>query len=419
MSGEFFPARRSGPSMASKASTLSSIRTGVVPTLLAGLLLGLVGVNPVAASQLLTPGVGTPDSAMNGATVATPLTPSAAAFSNPAGITTMEPGSMSFAIGVPVGHSSVDASIPNGYGTTSDFVGCAPDGGVVYGTESGLRWGFAAFGSLGAVFDSDADPSVGVEHDSLSAQSILDLALMAAMPVTDKLSVGVALQGLYGQAKLRYFQNIPFTYTVRGPGVQAIAGLRYALTERLALGLSYRTPGMVWTSGDSPLGGGSQDVDLHLDMPAQLFAGVNSTITDRFDVGLYVRWTDASAFGNSVFHFEKTPAANIPFIAGATDEMRYGLGLAYRLFDSLTVRFGLGYADAIVPDRWVSPLLIDSNEWKVGGGLSWAVKDWIVDFTVGESPQTDREVSASEAGIFPGNYRMGGQIYMIGVRTRL
>lgn len=407
-------AGRSRPSVPSNPFTL---RRACVAVAFGGLFAATAG--PSAASQLLAPAIGAPDSAMNGATVATPITPSAAAFSNPAGITAMDPGTMSFAIGVPVGHSSVDASIPQGYDTTSSFVGYAPDGGAVWGTESGLRWGFAAFGSLGAVFDSDADPSVGVDHDFLSSQSILNIAVMGAMPLTEKLSIGIALQGLYGQAKLRYFQTIPFSYTVRGPGVQAIAGLRYALNDRVALGLSYRTPGMVWTSGDSPLAGGSQDVDLDLDMPAQVFAGVNSTITDRFDVGVSVRWTDASSFGDSIFKFEKTPAANIPFIAGSTDEVRYAVGFAYRLFDSLTVRASVGYADAIVPDRWVSPLLIDSNEWKVGGGLTWAVKDWFVDFTFGESPETDREVSPSEAVVFPGNYRMNGQIFMIGVRTKL
>lgn len=387
----------------------------------AGLLLaaGVASPVPVLASQLLAPAIGAPDTAMNGATVATPLTPTAAAFSNPAGLTQLEPGAVSFALGVPVGHSEIRASVPPGYDTTSDFVAYAPEGGSVYGSESGLRWGFAAYGSLGAVFDSDADASVGVAHDFLSAQSATNLALMVAMPIDDKLSFGVALQGIYGQVKLRYFQTVPFSYTVRGPGVQAIAGLRYQLTDRVALGASYRTPGMVWASGDSPLAGGSQDVDLHLDMPAQFFAGLNADLTDRIDVGVMARWTDGSAFGNSIFRFEKTPAADVAYIRGATDEWRFAFAVGYALTETLTVRASAGYADAIVPDSWVSPLIVDTNEWKVGGGLSWAVGGWIVDFAFGESPQGEREVSPSEAAVFPGNYTMDGQFYMIGLRTTL
>lgn len=417
MSQATFRSCLSGRAVPTSSSTrvVCGVRTAL-GLLIAG---GLAAAAPAAASQLLAPAVGTPDSAMNGATVATPITPSAAAFSNPAGITAMDPGTMSIGIGVPVGHSEVQARTPRGYDTTSDFVAYAPDGGVVYATDWGLRWGFAGYGSLGSVFDSDADPSVGVDHDFLSAQSITNLALMAAMPVGDKLSFGVALQGLYGQVKLRYFQTIPFTYTVRGPGVQAIAGMRYQLTDQVALGLSYRTPGMVWASGDSPLGGGSQDVDLHLDMPSQIFAGINAVLTDRFDLGFCTRWTDASSFNDSVFRFEKTPAADVHFMGGATDEVRVAFGAAYRLFETVTLRASLGYADAIVPDRSVSPLLMDTNEWKIGGGLSWAVKGWIVDFAFGESPEGERDISSSEAQVFPGNYSMGGQIYMLGLRTTL
>lgn len=374
---------------------------------------------PVPASQLLAPAVGAPDMAMNGATVANPMTPTAAAFSNPAGLTQMEAGAVSFGMGVPVGHSQVQATVPRGYDTTSDFVAYAPEGGAVYGNESGLRWGFAAYGSLGAIFDSDADAAVGVDHDFVSAQSATNLALMVALPIDERWSFGVALQGIYGQVKLRYFQTVPFSYTVRGPGVQAIAGLRYQWTDRIALGVSCRTPGMVWASGDSPLAGGSQDVDLDLDMPAQVFAGINADVTERLDVGLVTRWTDGSAFGDSVFRFEKTPAADFSYIRGATDEWRFAFGAGYALTDTLTIRASVGYADAIVPDSWVSPLLIDTNEWKVGGGLSWAVGGWVVDLAFGESPQRTREVSASEAVVVPGDYAMDGQFYMIGLRTTM
>src|SRR6185369_4414957 len=158
------------------------------------------------ASQIIAPSIGVPDTAMSGATVATPLTPTAAAFSNPAGIMNLEPGSMSAAFGLPVGHSRVDATIPTGnYNTTSDFVAYAPEGGSVFAADYGVRWGFAIYGSLGSVFDSDAEPSVRVEHDFLSTQSISNVALMAAVPAGERLSIGVALAGIYGQAKLRYF----------------------------------------------------------------------------------------------------------------------------------------------------------------------------------------------------------------------
>jgi long-subunit fatty acid transport protein len=376
-------------------------------------------VSPVFASQLLAPCAGVPDSALNGATVATPLTPVAAAFSNPAGLTALEPGAMSFGLGVPVGHSRLHTTDPPDYDTTSDFVAFAPEGGAVFDTGTRVRIGFAVYGSLGASFDSDAEPAFGVEDDFLATQSISNLALMAAMPIGDRLSVGAALTGVYGQSHLRYDTFDHFAFTVRGPGVQAIFGLRYAFTDHLAVGLGARTPGMVWATGDDAFGSGQQDVDLDLDLPAQVFVGVNADVTKTVSVGLAGRWTDASTFSDSIFRFEETPQADVAFIRSASDEWRIATGASWRALESVTLRGSFGYADAIVPDTFVSPLLIDSAEWKISAGLSWDIAGWSLDATIGHSPTEARNVSTSEAVIFPGRYVMGGQIYMIGVRTTL
>jgi len=381
-------------------------------------------VSPVEASQLLVPAIGVPDSAMSGSTVATPRTPTAAAFSNPAGIVNLPDGAVSAALGVPVGHSRLHTSSPPDYDTTSDFVAYAPEGGSVFELDSGLRWGFAVYGSLGSTFDSDADASVGVDHDFQSSAAISNVALMLAYPVTDRLSVGVSVAVLYGQLHLRYYQGKQFAYTVRGPGVQAIAGLRYRLSDSVALGAGIRLPGMVWADGDDRVSpGDKQDVELNLDMPAQIFVGVNADATDRLHVGLSGRWTDASTFSDSNFRFSQTSSADVPYIQSASDEWRVSAGADYKLLESLNVSFGFSYADAIVPDSWVSPLLVDSAEWKISGGAAWVLpgsfSDWTLDFAIGHSPTGHRNVSDSEAAIFPGRYTIGGQIYMIGLRTTL
>ena len=372
------------------------------------------------ASQLLVPSVGAPDTGMSGATVASPMTPAAAAFSNPAGIMNLEPGSTSFSMGIPIGHSAVRASAPAGYRSDSDFVAFAPEGGAVFETDGGLRWGFALYGSLGAVFDSDADPSVGVDHDFLSEQGISNASLMVGWNAGERLSFGFALTAVYAETHLRYFQAIPWAYTTRGPGIQAIGGLRYRLTDKVALGLGVRTPGMVWATGDQRLPSGEkQDVDLDLNLPSQVFAGVNADVSDRLGVGVYGRWTDASTFGGSEYEFEKTPTGNIPFIRSATDEWRVGAGARYEATEAFAVSTGFGYADSIVPDTWVTPLLVDSNQWTISAGLSYVIRDWTVDFAFGHSFKGERDVSPADATVFPGDYSMSGQIYILGFRKQL
>src|SRR5688572_9201326 len=148
----------------------------VVAAALAGGL--LTGADRAQASQLLVPSIGTPDTAMSGATVASPLTPAAAAFSNPAGITELESGATSVSLGVPVGHSQLHTTSPPGYDTTSDFIAYAPEGGSVFATGSGLRWGLSGYGSLASNFDSDADPSVVVDPDFYAASAVSNTAVM-------------------------------------------------------------------------------------------------------------------------------------------------------------------------------------------------------------------------------------------------
>lgn len=361
---------------------------------------------------------------MNGATVAAPMTPSAAAYSNPAAIVGFAPGSVGVGLGVPVGHSQLRTTTPPGYDTTNSFVALAPDVGIVQETESGLRWGLAVYGSLGSAFDSDADAAAGVPYDFYSSAGVSNASLMAAYPITERLSLGAAISILYGQVHLRYFAGDQFAYTLRGPGVQANVGLHYRLTDRIDLGLSFRTPGMVWATGDDRLPtGDKQDVELDLDMPAQVFVGVNADVTDRLHLGLMGRWTDASSFGGSIFRFEDTPAANIPYIRSASDEWRIAAAARYGVTESLDATFSVGYADEIVPDSWVSPLIMDSAEWKIGGGLSWTLPGdwsaWTIDSAVGYQPDEARNVSDSEAAVFPGRYVIGGTIYMIGLRTTL
>lgn len=376
------------------------------------------------ATQLLAPAIGVPDSAMNGATVATPMTPSAAAYSNPAAITGFAPGAVGVGLGVPLGHSQLHTTTPPGYDTTNSFVAIAPDVGVVHETGFGLRWGLSVYGSLGSAFDSDADAAAGVPYDFYSSAGVSNASLMAAYPITDRLSVGAAISVLYGQVHLRYFAGDQFAYTLRGPGAQANVGLQYRPTDRIALGLSFRTPGMVWATGDDRLpAGDKQDVDLDLDMPAQVFVGINADVTDRLHLGLMGRWTDASTFGGSIFRFEDTPAANIPYIRSASDEWRIAAGARYGVTESVDATISFGYADAIVPDSWVSPLIMDAAEWKIGGGLSWTLPGgwsaWTIDSAVGYQPDEARNVSDAEAAIFPGRYVIGGTIWMIGVRTTL
>jgi len=382
--------------------------------------LAVLAASPVCASQLVVPAVGIPDSILGGATIGKPRTPSAAAYSNPAGLTLFRDKELSTSAALPIGHSSIDASVPAGYDSDRDFYGFGPEFGMAFDGPAGWHFAVASYGSVGSSFKSEADPEVGVPSDFYSELSIANFAVAAAHDVTDEISVGVSISALIGWTRLRYTSDIPYAYAAVGPGVQAIFGARYQATDALSFGVGVRPPGKLWAYGDMHKpGGDKQDVDLTIKMPTQIFVGANFDATPRLSLGVYGRWTDASTFGTSYFRFSDTPEGDVPLVPDANDEWRIAAGFSYAVTERIKVGFSAGYADAMVGDNGVSPLLIDSAEVKVGGGISYAFDSFTLDFMAGHDFGQERHIAAGEASIFPGEYEVSGQIVAIGFRTTL
>ena len=167
-----------------------------------------------------------------------------------------------------------------------------------------------------------------------------------------------------------------------------------------------------------PLGGGNQDVDLELKMPTQVFAGVSKHWGERVIASLAVRWTDSSSFGDSMIEFEVTDAADSPFVPRAKDEWFVSAGVEYIWNELLTLRLGVGHANAIVGDKGVSPLVFDTQDTRVGVGFSLNFDPWSVDFMAGHAFRGSRDIGADEALILPGRYSIDGQVAMIGITWR-
>jgi long-subunit fatty acid transport protein len=167
-----------------------------------------------------------------------------------------------------------------------------------------------------------------------------------------------------------------------------------------------------------PLAGSDQDVDLELEMPMQVFLGVSKRFGDRLIASLAGRWTDSSSFGDSMIEFEVTDAADVPFVPRAKDEWLVSLGLEYICSEVFTLRLGVGHANAIVGDKGVSPLVFDTQDTRVGVGLSINLDPWSIDLMAGHAFRGSRNIGADEALILPGRYSIDGQVAMIGVTWR-
>ena len=75
---------------------------------------------PCLASQLMAVSAGAPDITLNGSTVAEPKTPSAALFSNPAGLTSFDRMTVDVPFALSFAKTKVEASAPLTYADTND-----------------------------------------------------------------------------------------------------------------------------------------------------------------------------------------------------------------------------------------------------------------------------------------------------------
>jgi long-subunit fatty acid transport protein len=375
--------------------------------------------SPCTASQLLVTSTSARDIALSGSTVAEPRTPSAAMFSNPAGLVLFDDLTVDGTTAFSFANPRVDVSAPSTYDETSSVFVMSPAMGLAVPCKDSWRFGFSLYGTVGNKFDFGADPSAGVPDDFFSEAGVFTFGAGVAHRFGDRLSVGAAVKPLFGLLHNRYtLGGVRFKYRLNGPGIQGTLGLRWEPRPGLALGLGLRTPGRVWMDGTMPLLGSSQDVDLELEMPMQVFFGVSKHFGERFIVSLAGRWTDSSSFGDSMIEFEETDAADAPFVPRAKDEWFVSLGLEYVCSELLTLRLGVGHANAIVGDKGVSPLVFDTQDTRVGVGFSLNLDPWSIDFMAGHAFRGSRDIDADEALILPGRYSIDGQVAMLGVTWR-
>ncbi len=372
---------------------------------------------PAGATLLLAPGVGTPDSALNGAGIARPITPEYAAFANPAAFADFDPDEMSLSFGLAYGHTRVEASAPPGYSDTHHFLAMVPGFGSVLARNGDWTLGLAVNGSVGSSFDFEKDPARGIDGDFFAELSVVTVAPTLALAVNDRLNVGFSITPLFGYLRVRAPVGFPFNYTLRGPGIQAIAGAQYHASERVSLGLGIRTPGIIFMDGSAPTPVGRSDMDLEMEMPAQVFAGINVDLSERLELAVGLRWTESSSFGRSIIEVDRFSAVNTPVMPDADDEWRASAGLIWKLSPVWRLYAGAGIADRIIGDQGANPIVFDvAPDVKTSLGLSRDFGAWTFDATAGVNFAEGRRIDEEEALVLPGRYEGRGEILFLGLR---
>lgn len=210
-----------------------------------------------------------------------------------------------------------------------------------------------------------------------------------------------------------------FEFEGNGGGWGFNIGLLYALTEKLNLGLAYRSRvdvkqcGTIKIEGIAPplrpLFGGvvyKTDAETTIHFPDNISFGLAFRPTHKWTIGLDVEWYDWRRFSKSrldILH--EVPAAGFTD-ASVNLEWKYQwffkLGIEYVVNEKIFLRGGYLYGVSPVPDRTLSPDNPDSNQHNFAVGIGYKFGNITLDGFYNAGLNVDRTVNNA---ILSGKYK--------------
>ena len=226
-------------------------------------------------------------------------------------------------------------------------------------------------------------------YDALESRlTTADIQLTGAMQVTDWLSVGVAVDAEYADAKLGTAS--PNLSPLLPDGVTQLSGDGWdwgwavgaqAHFDRLTLGASYRSSidhkldGDIFVGGLlGPLAAGNFQGkgSASFSTPWIATVGARYAVTDRLTLQGQVQrigWGEFDAIRVSTARGPQTLAQNY------NDVTSGGVGVDYALNDSLTLRAGVQYDNTPTPDDERTARVPDGDRWLWGAGATAKLSD--------------------------------------------
>lgn len=240
-------------------------------------------------------------------------------------------------------------------------------------------------------------------------------------------SFGVGLDYVYakGNSKRMIDQSSmgahdgKFEFEGNGGGWGFNIGFLYAFTDKLNLGLTYRSRvdvkqcGTVKLEGIAPplrslFGGAAYETDAEttIHFPDNISLGLAYRPTEKWTIGLDVEWYDWRRFSKSRLDIEReVPAAG--FTDASVDlEWKYQwffkLGVEYVVNEKIFLRGGYLYGVSPVPDRTLSPDNPDSNQHNFAVGIGYKFGNITLDGFYNAGLNVDRTVNNA---ILSGKYK--------------
>jgi len=371
------------------------------------------------ASLIVAPSLGGRNAQLAGNDVAAPIDGPGILLVNPAGAV----GASGTRVNASLftlfvnGHYTNDAIR---FDTKSSEIPVAPT--LWMSTDRLAPWtvGVGVYGSVGSSFNFPGDPAAGIPNRFFSELTVLQLGLVVGREIAPGLRFAVQPAPTYAKIRAHFpTPEGPVSVDVDGFGIAGVAGLVYDWSDATALGVSYRSPGIVYMGGHGDVGAARDDPTLHLHLPQQVTFGVAERPLPRLLVVLQARWSDNAQLEKGQFRYPRHPELDFGPVSAARMTFRYGAGVEWALSDAVWIRGGVTHEEWMMEPSALSPLLYDNTDWLFSIGLSARVERFEVDIVGGRALVEDRVVTSAKNPIYPGRYQLDGGVAGISITVRL
>lgn len=287
-----------------------------------------------------------------------------------------------------------------------------------------LKFGLAVYTPFGSTIEWEAGWTGRFALTRLELRSIF-VQPTVSYKLTDKIGFGAGF--IYSTGKVNLQKDIPVLGADGNYGHAELngaasgfgfnAGLYFKPTEKLSLGLSYRSQvtmkvdnGEATFTVPSALAGNfpSGKFSSQLPLPQVLTLGSAYKINEKLDLALDVNFVGWKAYDTLAFDYEKNTASLVDTKSARNYRNTFALRLGgqYKITEHLITRLGVSYGITPVKDGYVTPETPDANRISYTVGLGYQLGEhFMIDasFLFTALDRTDTNLETNLSGQFRTN----------------